>query len=58
MLIILHPACTRTASHFSESWKNPHSDGMLRVTTSNIEKGNPIKLVAKKPSELWSGTFR
>jgi hypothetical protein len=38
-----------------ESWTNPHSAGRLRVTASSIEKGDPVKLVSKKPSELWSG---
>lgn len=38
-----------------EPWTNPHSAGRLRVTASSIEKGDPVKLVSKKPSELWSG---
>jgi hypothetical protein len=47
---------TSTSYFRTEPWTNPHSAGRLRVTASSIEKGDPVKLVAKKPSELWSGT--
>ena len=37
---------------FPETWKNPHSEGRIRVTASSIEKGNPVKLVAKETQRI------
>jgi len=55
LLICVIRILKKTTCANVELWKNPHAAGMLRVTASSIEKGDPVKLVSQKPSELWSG---